>query len=158
MEILSVFTSNAVDLFIVPGLFAGVVLLGIGHFIPDLFAQYKVPAMLGGVALVLFFTFRLGSYTEANEYKMEKLEVQTEILKLQGKSKEINTETVIQYVDKIKYVDRIKEVPIDVYITKTDDKKCVIDPSTSDTIRMLINTSNQGKLPSATTTPFGSTK
>lgn len=140
-------TSEAVFALIVPGLFAGIGLLLAGKFLPDMFTQYKIPATILGLFLVVFFVFQSGRYNEFSKWKLKNSEQQVEIAMLKAKSAEINVEIITKYVDKIKYVDRIKEIKVYEFITKEADVQCVISPSTSDNIRMLVNSSIKGELP-----------
>lgn len=158
LELLQMFTSELLFTLIVPGLFAGIGLVVVGWFLPDILAQYKIPGILLGVFLVLFFTYQSGRYAEFTKNKIQILEQQAEIAKLNAKSGEVTIETIIEYRDKIKYVEKIKEVPINVYIPTEADRACHIDDITGRNIRMLINSSNKGELPSAPIRINGSTK
>lgn len=82
-----------------------------------------------------------------NQYELENAKIKAENAELHTKSVESTANATIQYVEKIKYVDRWKEVKTNVYVTKTDDEKCVIDPGTRKSIRMLYNDSIEGRLP-----------
>lgn len=147
LELLKMFSSDMLFTLIVPGIFVGIALLLAGKFLPDVFVQYKLPATLAGLALCIFFVFQSGRYNEYSKWKLEDAKQQVEIALLRAKSAEVNVEVVTKYVDKIKYVEKIKEVPVNVYVDKEADLRCVINPNTSDNIRMLINSSLEGKLP-----------
>lgn len=148
LDLLKLFTDSLLNTLIVPGLFAGSILILFGWFIPTMFAQYKVPAIMSGIILVLFFTFQSGKYVESSSYKLEQAETKAELQRLNAKSKDISHEVVIEYIEKIKYVDRWKEVPINVYIPEKANAQCIIDSNTGDTFRMLFNSSLEGQLPS----------
>lgn len=149
LDLLKLATSELLFTLIVPGLFAGFGLLLAGKFLPDLFSQYKLPATLAGALLVLLFTFEAGRYHEVSANALQIAQLNAQVAELKAKTAEVTVETVTKYVDKIKYVDRWKEVPVNVYIPKEADARCIINPDTASNIRMLYNSSNEGILPSA---------
>lgn len=155
--LLSLLANNVIYPLIVPGLMSGALAIIVSVFIPNVLAQYKLPILASGIVAVLFFTFYAGKYSEESKYNIAQAEQKAENARLNAKSKEINQDVVIQYVDRIKYVTKWKEIPINVYIPKEADSKCVIDPSTGDYIRMLISTSIKGELPGTTFTVNGNT-
>jgi hypothetical protein len=144
---LQILISDAVFAMIVPGISLGILSIIASIFIPPLFSKYKIPLQLGGLILIIFFVFQSGRYSESIKYKEQSLLDKVEISALKAKSAEINTETVIQYVDKIKIVEKIKEVKVNVYVTKEADSMCVIDPATGANITRLLNAAAVGKLP-----------
>jgi hypothetical protein len=151
------FISNIVFSLIIPGISAGVILIVLSIFIP-FFGTYKYPMRIFGAVLIVFFVFQSGRQTEIRIYTAKEIRTQLEIAELNIKSANITTKTVIQYVDKVKIVERIKEVPINVYVKSTDDKACVISPVASDNIVRLLNAASQGKLPDAARSINGAAK
>ena len=112
-----------------------------------MFFQYKIAAVIAGITLVLAMTFQGGRTYEINKYEKQSLIDKALIEELQTKSAIVNTKIVTEYIEKIKYVDRIKEVKTNVYITKKDDSACVISPSTSSDIARMLNSASKGKIP-----------
>lgn len=147
IDLLKMFTDNALFALVVPGIFFGVLMLLASAFIPDIFKQYKIPAQLTGIFLVLFFTYQGGRYSEYTTWKTKELELAAEIALYKSKSSEITVTTVTKYVDRIKEVEKIKEVPIYVYVPSKADAACIIDDATSDSIRLLFNSTIKGKFP-----------
>jgi hypothetical protein len=143
---------------IVPGIFVGAILLIGGSFLPSMFAQYKIPAQLIGVALVLFFTFQSGRYSISSEYQLQNAADTALIENLKAQSVNNNVAIVTEYKEKIKYVDIWRDLPVRVYVTEVADAKCIIDNSTSDNIRMLFTNSSKGLNASTPTGTHGITK
>ncbi len=158
LELLSMLTSELIFTLIVPGIFVGLGLLIFGNFLPSAFVQYKIPMIVTGIFLVLFFTYESGRYSEYSANKLKDAATKIELAELRAKAGEITVETIIEYKDRIKYVEKIKEVPIDVYIPKEANSACVINDVTGANIRMLINTSNQGIPAAAPIRVDGTTK
>jgi hypothetical protein len=158
LNIFSWFTNELIYSLIVPGIGIGVVLLLIAEFVPDWLKQYRIQAQLLGLIICIFFTFQSGREHEFDNQKLVLAEQKALVEQYKTKSGEVTIEVQTKYVDKIKYVERIKEVPVNVYVTKEADAKCVIDPVTSDGIRLLLDSSIAGQLPKASTgTNEGST-
>ena len=144
LDLLKLITSDLLYTLIVPGFFLGTGLILVAQFIPDLFKQYKLPAQLSGIFLILFFTFQSGKYTEYTNWKVQELELNAKIQSLNAQSKEISIKTITEYIDRIQYVDRWKEIQIDKFIPDVSNKACVIDSVTGSNIRLLINESHKG--------------
>jgi hypothetical protein len=136
---------------------AGVMAIIVSIFIPSLLSQYKLPLLAGGIVVVLFFTFYAGKYSEESKNAIQQAEMKAENSKLNAKSKEINQEVVVKYVDKIKYVTKWKEVPINVYVPVKADAQCIIDSSTASNIRMLYTNSIKGDFPTTPASVDGTT-
>lgn len=144
---LSMFFSELIFAFIWPGILAGLILIVVSIFIPSIFATYKIPMQLLGCLLVIFFIFQSGRYSEFRKYKEEIAAANLEIATLTADANKISTEAVIKYVDKIKIVTKIKEIPTTIFVTKEADQKCVIDTTTSDNIKTLLNAAAIGQVP-----------
>lgn len=140
------FIYNAALYFVIIGVLVSI----FANFIPDVFVQYKVPAIILGIVLCLFGTFQLGKKSVHDQVALETVQAQIKTQETLVKSEQINTESVIKYQDKIQYVDRIKEIPVEVYVNKAKDEKCSIDSATAANIRLLLNSSHQGRLPGPT--------
>lgn len=151
-DILKILISDAIFAMIVPGIFLGVLCILGASYIPLVFSQYKIPIQVGGLILVIFFVFQSGRYSESIKYKEQALLDKVEISALKAKSSEITTETIIKYVDRIKIIDKIKEVPVNVYVTKEADSKCVIDATDFNNITKLLNSTASGGIPQRPTT------
>lgn len=149
--------NNVIYPLIVPGLMAGTIAIIVSVFIPTFLSAYKLPVLLGGIVCVLFFTFYAGKYSEESKYAIEQAELKAENARLNAKSKEITQEVVVKYIDKIKYVTKWKEVPINVYVPAKADAKCIIDPDVSGSIRMLFTNSIKGDFPSSPVRVDGTT-
>lgn len=147
LELLRIFTSDLLFTLIVPGIFAGLMLIMSAWFLPKIFAEYKIPAAILGLFLVLFFTFQSGRYQEVSKAEILINKQKAEIAVLQAKSSEVTIKTVVEYVDRIKYVDRLKEVPIEIYVTPKADSQCIIDDTTDRSIRVLYAASIKGIVP-----------
>lgn len=116
-------------------------------FSPSTWLKYKIPLYILGLGLIIFFIFQSGKSSENAKWKQKELEYQVEIAALQVESAKINTEIVVKYVDKIKIVEKIKEVPVIEYVDRVADAACVITDDTANKIRNLLNNAAIGKLP-----------
>jgi hypothetical protein len=154
---LSFITTHLIYPLIIPGFLAGIISIIVSIFVPTFFPQYKYILQAVGAVLILVSTFMGGHWFAERSIAIERAEVQAENARLASKSTEATLTSTIQYIEKIKYVDRWKEVKTNVYITSEADQKCVIDPATRKSIRMLYNGSIQGLVPEATGTSNGST-
>jgi hypothetical protein len=147
LDLLKMFLSDTLFTLIVPGIFVGFGLLVVAQFVPDILKQYKVPAQLGGIVLILFFTFQSGRYNEYTKWRLEQSTLQSEIALYKSRSVEITETVLTKYVDRVRVVEKIKEVPVNVYVTEKADQLCFISPSTSTNIRMFLDAASEGKLP-----------
>lgn len=157
LDLLKLFLSDALFALVVPGIFVGFGLLVVAQFVPDILKQYKVPAQLGGIVLILFFTFQAGRYNEYTKWRLDQSVMQSEIAMYKSNATEISETVLTKYVDKIRYVEKIKEVPVNVYIPEKADQLCYISPVTSTNIRMFLNSAAEGKLPQSAIVIDGNT-
>jgi len=157
-EIIRIFLSDALFTLIVPGIALGLLAITISFFIPLSFIVYKVPLQIGGLILVMFFVFQSGRNTESVKYKTQALKDKVLISELSAKSSQITTDTIVKYVDRVKVVEKIKEVPVNVYVTKETDSKCVIDAVSSNSIARLLNAASEGRVPESAGAFNGPTK
>lgn len=110
---------------IIPGMIVGLVMVTLSLFLPSF--QYKIPTLIGGVIIILFFTYHTGKQTTEAKYKLKEIEQALVIAKLEAESAYVTTEATIVYVDKIKIVEKIKTefrtVYVDKYITPEIDNQ-----------------------------------
>ena len=149
------FFSHLVFSFIYPGIILGVILLIASYFIPTILDQYKILMRTLGLVLVLFFVFQDGRMIESEKYEKQLAAGELQIAEMEKKSAKVDTQIVTEYVDRIKYVDKIKEIKTNVYVTEKDDSACSISSSSSSTISRLLNSASQGRLPDSTPTIDG---
>ena len=133
--------------FLYLGIIIGCGLVLVSLIMPAAFYQYSVVSLIGGVLLIALCFFQYGRLVEVEKYEKQTLINNAHIAELETKSAVVDTKIITEYVDKIKYVDRIKEIKTDVYITKEDDSGCVISASTSDSITRMLNDASKGILP-----------
>ncbi|CAB4130039.1 hypothetical protein UFOVP116_239 [uncultured Caudovirales phage] len=103
-------TGNIVYAFITPGLFLGAIMILFSRFAPAALVQYKIPALFGGIFLVLFFTFYAGKYSEESKWKLQLAEQQAQIQALKAHSAEMSIQTVTKYIDRVKVIEKEKLV------------------------------------------------
>ena len=144
--------------FIYPGIILGVILLAASCFIPTVMEQYKILMRVIGLVLIIFFVFQDGRMSESEKYEKQLAASEIKIADMEKRSAKINTQIVTEYVDRIKYVDKIKEIKTNVYITEKDDSACIISPDASDSIRLLINSAAKGRIPDAPISVDGKAK
>jgi hypothetical protein len=132
---------------IIPGISFGILLIIASTFIPPVFMAYKIPAQLLGLVLIVFFVFQAGRYNEVNKEEKAVLVNNVKVAEKAVASEKINTVATIQYVDRIKIVEKIKEVPTNVYVTQKADIQCPIDLNTSVDIAKLLNSAIRGTVP-----------
>ena len=111
--LLELITGNIVYAFITPGLFLGAALVLFSKFIPASLIQFKIPALLSGVLLVLFFTFYSGKYSEESRQRLQQAEAQAEIQALKAQSAELSVQTVTKYIDRVKVIEKEKLIYAD---------------------------------------------
>lgn len=143
---------------IIPGLGLGVLSLILSIFVPASLSQYKIPLQLGGLVLVIFFVFTAGRFSEHKKYEAEAAALRFEIAEQTAQANRISTDVIVQYVDKIKIVEKIKMEKVYVYVDKEADIACRIDPSTAGRVRLLLDSSAKGQVPGPASNPNGSTK
>lgn len=155
IEMFRVMFSDALFAFVVPGLVIGSLSIFIGACLPSLLNKYKLVLIVSGVLVVLFFTFHAGRHREVIKYEQKILIQKVLIAELKTKSAKIETKVITEYVDKIKFVEKIKEVKTNVYVTQKDDSACVISADASADISRLLNSAGRGQLPPAPRTLDG---
>ena len=143
--------SHFIFSFVYPGIILGIFLIVISYFIPIILEQYKLLVRTFGYVLLIFFVFQDGRMSESSKYEKQIAIAEKRITEMEKQSALVQTQIVTEYVDKIKYVHRIKEIKTNVYIKEKDDSACVISLDASNDIRMLINSASQGRLPDAPT-------
>jgi hypothetical protein len=116
--LVSLVANNVIYPLIVPGLMAGVISILFSFFIPNAVAQYKMAFLLGGIVLVLFFTFYAGKYTEESKHAITISQQKADIAHWKAKSGEITYQTVIKYVDRINTIEKVKTEYVTVYVDR----------------------------------------
>lgn len=106
-------------------IFLAIILIIAGYLIP--FPGYKIPTQFAGIILLCFMIFLAGKGSERESWEAKNAELRLELANLEAKSEQINTKTVVKYVDKIKYVDRINTVVSKEFIPAAADQKCEIN-------------------------------
>jgi len=132
---------------ITPGIVIGALMMFLQTLLPTPLIQWKMPLLIGGLCLVLFFTYEAGRSEEVEDVEQKNNAVLIEYYRNQEKKYVLVDKVITKYVDKVKVVERIKEVPVNVYVDKIADERCVIDSKTSDNIRTLWNNAADGQLP-----------
>ena len=155
---IGIFFTDLLFNLIIPGIGLGVLSLILSIFIPSTFAQYKIPLQVFGIVVFVFFMFTAGRLSEHKKYEAEAAALRLEIAVQTGLANAISTDVLVKYVDKIKIVEKIKEVPTYVYITKEADKNCRIDPATADGIRLLLDNAAKGQVPGTSSNTNATTK
>ena len=108
------------------GLIFLAILLIIGGYILPLM-QYKIPVQFAGIIMLCFMVFMAGKGAERQTWETRNAELKLEIASLEAKSEKISTETIVKYVDKIKYIDKINTVVTKEFIPVAADQKCEIN-------------------------------
>lgn len=155
---ISDFFNNLLFSLIIPGLGIGVCSLLFSIFIPSTLAIYKIPAQILGIVLCVFFLFTAGRFSEHKKHEAAVAEFRLELASKEALANKISTKTLIQFIDRIKVVEKIKEVPTYVYVTKENDAACRIDPDTASRIRMLLDSAAKGKVPGSASDTNAATK
>ena len=106
-------------------IFLAIIMIIGGYILPLM--QYKVPVQFAGIILLCFMVFLAGKGSERETWEAKNAELKLEIASLEAKSEKINTQTVIKYVDRIKYVDKINTVVTKEFIPAAADQKCEIN-------------------------------
>lgn len=149
MEIARTMFSDALFAFVVPGMALGSISVFVGVCLPSILNKYKVVLIVLGALVVIFFTFHAGRHREVIKYEQRILIQKVLIAELKTKSAKIETKIITEYVDKVKFVEKIKEVKTNVYITQKDDSACVISAGASSDLARLLNSAGRGQLPAA---------
>ncbi len=106
-----------------------------------LMTQYKLPAELIGVAVLMVGVYMFGSYGTEMLWRQRVQELEAKVKIAEEKSAQINTvikekiiyKTKVIKQKEIEYIDRIKEVE------KIIDEKCEIDPAVVDILNKAAN-------------------
>jgi hypothetical protein len=91
-----------------------------------------IGAVAVGTAVVLgslYYAYNKGKEHESMEWQVKMAAAQEQIRELESRAPIISEVIVTQYVDKIRYIDRvkIKDVVIKEYVTVENDAACVIN-------------------------------
>ena len=146
---ISAFINNLTWALIVPGIALGVLLLLAGKVLPSAFTQFKLPAQLAGIVLVLFFTFQSGRFNMNEELAKKNKEQEIEIALLYASAGNITTQIQTEYITETKIVEKWREVKIPYYIPAAADAACRID-ELAPKFRELINNAAKGVPPPVT--------
>ena len=101
-------------------IFISIVAILAGYFLP-FFGQYRVAVQFVGIVLLSYMLFLSGKDSERDVWEEKMSEAKVEMANLRAASEKVNTQTIIKYVDKIKYVDRIKTQVVTEFVTKEND-------------------------------------
>ena len=107
-------------------IFISIVAILAGYFLP-FFGQYRVAVQFVGIVLLSYMLFLSGKDSERDVWEEKMSEAKVEMANLRAASEKVNTQTIIKYVDKIKYVDRIKTQVVTEFITKENDAACTVN-------------------------------
>jgi hypothetical protein len=112
---------------IFPLLVLGVILILAGWLLPDSLSTWKFPAQIAGTAILGGLLFYSGQTFESRRHEAEMAEAKLKISQLETKSSEVTIKTVTEYVDRIKYVDRVKIQKVKEFVTVADDEACKLN-------------------------------
>lgn len=112
--------SNSIELIAI-----GCILLVLSFIIPV--DTYSFICRVASIAFIAIGLFSFGKSTEREEWQSKMLQIELELAKEQARSEQINTEIVTVYADKIKYIDRIENQEVSVFVTADGDKECKIN-------------------------------
>ena len=101
-------TGNMLYAFIGPGLLAGCSLMVVGKLLPNSLVQFKIPSILLGLFLTVFFIFYAGKYTEESKWKLREAEQLAAIQLLKANTSEVTVQIVTKYVDRVKLIEKEK--------------------------------------------------
>lgn len=88
---------------------------------------YLIIALVLAVILSFYLAFSFGKTEERKAWEQKYALAQQEIKTLEAKAEIINEVVVIKYVDKIRYVEKVKIQTVKEYITAEADKSCTIN-------------------------------
>lgn len=149
------FFNEAIFALVIPGIFLGCLGIILYFFIPKVLVQYKTAALIASISIILFFVYQGGRSSEHTKWKLEDAKNQLDIAYYRTKSNEVNTQTVIQYVDRLNKIETIREVPVREYITKEADANCIINSDTANGLRIILNPTAKGTIPVSARKPDG---
>jgi hypothetical protein len=158
MQIIYNFFNEILFSLILPGIGLGLFAVLGSKFIPNLLPQYKLPAEIFGLVLVVFFVFQAGREHEYDKAKVKIEEDKALIKHLAEETAKLNLQLKSKFAVKTKIVKEIKNVPTIIYVPKEADTKCVIEPNVADGVAGLLNSAIEGKLPPGATRVDGEAK
>lgn len=88
---------------------------------------YLILALVLAVILSFYLAFSFGKTEERKEWEEKYALAQQEIKTLEAKAEIINEVIVTKYVDKIRYVEKVKIQTVKEFITAEADKSCTIN-------------------------------
>ena len=88
---------------------------------------YLIIALVLAVILSFYLAFSFGKTEERKAWEEKYAIAQQEIKTLEAKAEIINEVVVTKYVDKIRYVDKVKIQTVKEFITAEADKSCTIN-------------------------------
>jgi hypothetical protein len=88
---------------------------------------YLIIALVLAVILSFYLAFSFGKTEERKEWELKYALATAEIKTLEAKAQIINEVVVTKYVDKIRYVDKVKIKTVKEFITAEVDKSCTIN-------------------------------
>lgn len=88
---------------------------------------YLILALVLAVILSFYLAFTFGKTEERKEWEEKYAKASAEIQVLEAKAAIINEVVVTKYVDKIRYVEKVKVQTVKEFITAEADKSCVIN-------------------------------
>lgn len=80
-----------------------------------------------GIALISFTMLSSGEKSANEEWEYKMLKAQATIFELQNKTPEVSVKILTAYVDKIRYVDRVKVQKVKEFVTVENDAVCTIN-------------------------------
>ena len=88
---------------------------------------YFFLAGVASLAILVFLTFSYGRSYEEAKWKEQMAQAELKIKELEAKAPVITERVVTEYVDRIKYIDRIKIETVREYVSVENDAACVIN-------------------------------
>ena len=88
---------------------------------------YLIIALVLAVALSFYLAFSFGKTEERKAWELKYAIATAEIKTLEANAAVINEVVVTKYVDKIRYVEKIKIQKVKEFITAEADKSCTIN-------------------------------
>ena len=88
---------------------------------------YLILALVLAVILSFYLAFSFGKTEERKEWEEKYAKAAAEIQVLEAKAAIINEVVVTKYVDKIRYVEKVKIQTVKEFITAEADKSCTIN-------------------------------
>ena len=101
-----------------------VIILGIGLYLFGKFTPYKIITTPLALLMIVLGVFQEGNLYGTKGYQKQLEELQEKIKIAETKSAEVNTVIQTKYVEKVKYIDRVKEGNVQVIekvVTKYDN-------------------------------------